>query len=1596
MSDNRRLTRLRQMALLAAALALAGGCRPPVGVRVVLPGEQTRLERRVLGSREVVKPQRALLPLRAPASARHERETVGNLRETYLQQLADLRKTVEPTPQDRLWEAIILHNAAVLSAALGERQRAESLLQQASALCEAYVLPTVHWQVLLTLAELRGGQRAYASLRHAAEVLENAVPLSATEREVWSERAANELYSRLVAIAMAENDPEAALAHAESRRAVELAFALEPGALSLPEGEMKNLLQRLDAATRRLAETRRQTCSTPVESLGLAGGKPKAKRELAVAWEAVQNLRSAIRDGSPVGGLIVPAPADPYAAQELLAPDTALLMVEPLDGDRFAVFLLGAEAFQAESVHLPPALVARASADSVLAASSPQSALSELSGSVLGPFERQLGDGVKRLYLAPPARLSAVAWQALPFHGQALGKRFQVCFVGSLADLTASFSRKSYGRRSLLVCRGWPGEPAEPAAAVEQLEHASSFDLAHAGKSDFAARAGFYDFLFFSNPLLVRARDPSQSYLAFPGPLGILSGLGINDLCGLDTSASCAGFRELKGNPWRQDSYVSLRVFTRALAAAGISTAIYSAGGAPESAAARFWRKCFDLLKGQSSGEAFRLAVSELEPRYRPRFRLYGFIGMNREEYVQFSRLEFSDLFRSAVSHMRQGQLRQAASVLLDLGDMAKVLEFPQPQKRALVLANLQQYLVQCWTGLREYDLAVQHQQRRIEYLKAHPGLPEAALAGEYQSLGALLTKAERFQQATDSYQKALELLLERGQEEKVATLLAELGKSQDRAAHYETALESFRQALEKYRSLHNQEGIGRQLQRIGAIHLRRLSDPHRAEQHFRDALRAFEAAGKPSEALSARIDIGLCRRRVGDFEGALKLLTLSLEASRSSGQRALEARALTEIANTRWFEGSYQAALEAVHESNEIAQKLDLPFQLNVNYQLLGLIYWELNQYERAHRALEEAARYARRAEQPLEIASAFNNRGIVYRRQKEYEHAISSFHRALDIDSRLSSRWGQAYDHRNIGITRHRMGQFQQAAAHLEKAVTLSTEIDDVVNLTRALFSLGDLRLDMNRFDEAETLLRRSLENARRIHLPEVEWRALRALGRLYRQRGENQKALEMFKDGVGVVEQMRGSIRIEQFRSGFLSNKMDLYEDTVSLLLELGRSAQAFTYAERSRARRFIDVLDGQSISLKSERDKELYENQRALKAQMSAVATTLGREDNAEKRQQLAEELNELRSQYTRLLLSIKAANPQLAGFVTVEAVEPGQLYDLPGQDTALLVYYLMEKQIAIWVIRDRALHLYTAHMDRKALSRKVKEFRLMIQNRELLANVKRRAQDLYRELIEPVEPYIRGAKVVGIVPHRALHYLSFASLYDGEAYLVESVPLFYSPSASLLPPLLKSTPEGDKRNLAVLAVANPAVGRRAYELPFTEKEALSIGRDFNRVRKMLGKGATESNVIETAPGSDIIHIGAHGRFDEVNPLLSSLVLAPDEREDGNLELHEVTGLKLNARLVTLSACQSGLGTLKAADELVSLSRAFMYAGTNAILSTLWRVDDVSTALLSKHFYRHYVEHGKAESLRYAQLQVMNDGRHYHPAYWAAMVLTGDYR
>ena len=157
-------------------------------------------------------------------------------------------------------------------------------------------------------------------------------------------------------------------------------------------------------------------------------------------------------------------------------------------------------------------------------------------------------------------------------------------------------------------------------------------------------------------------------------------------------------------------------------------------------------------------------------------------------------------------------------------------------------------------------------------------------------------------------------------------------------------------------------------------------------------------------------------------------------------------------------------------------------------------------------------------------------------------------------------------------------------------------------------------------------------------------------------------------------------------------------------------------------------------------------------------------------------------------------------------------------------------------------------------------------------------------------------------------------------------------------------------------------------------------------------------ASEEKVKKGLSGFNILHLATHGKM-KANIKGSHILLAKtaDGEEDGLLFLKEVWGLPLEGyQLVTLSACETATGREASGDVMVSLQTAFLKAGTPTILASLWEVEDKATGVLMKTFYENFINQGKAEALRTAQLSLMKNPQYVYPYYWAPFILSGDWR
>ena len=579
----------------------------------------------------------------------------------------------------------------------------------------------------------------------------------------------------------------------------------------------------------------------------------------------------------------------------------------------------------------------------------------------------------------------------------------------------------------------------------------------------------------------------------------------------------------------------------------------------------------------------------------------------------------------------------------------------------------------------------------------------------------------------------------------------------------------------------------------------------------------------------------------------------------------------------------------------------------------------------------------------------------------------------------------------------------QPDRAGDPLQQAVRLAAEIGDKVNGAKATLALADWHLAKGERDKARGMYGRALEQSLAVHLPEVTWRAHKGLASVARQNGDIPTARAEIDKALLVVEDLRGAIKVEELKNGFIANKLDLYDDAIQLALDFPQPGQdpaliAWTYSERSRARSFIDLLANRKISLSSKEDTRRIDEQRALKDRIFAAEDMLAKAPAADKPAR-AKELSDLRETYRDMLVEIRAANPKLSAFVTVEPPTLPEVRKILAKDSGLLEYHVASKETLVWTITDTSMRVTRLPIGRDKLATMVHDYKSKM---EAIRPVDAEAKVLFTLLVEPaIGADLKGKRFLGIAPHGSLHYVPFAALRDGNDYLIDRYALFYVPSAAVLPLTAGAATmaTSDRSKARVLAIGNPDLGDPSFALPFAEIEVQELKLDFEQIDVLTRERATDRWVANNLGNYHVIHFACHGEFDPVNPLFSSLRLAREQGDakpgaDGALRAHDIFGIPLKAELVTLSACQTGLGKIEAGDELIGLNRAFLYAGTRSIMSTLWRVHDGSTAVLVKHFYRSYTQEPKADALRTSMRQV----REYypHPAYWAAFALTGEYR
>jgi CHAT domain-containing protein/Tfp pilus assembly protein PilF len=661
------------------------------------------------------------------------------------------------------------------------------------------------------------------------------------------------------------------------------------------------------------------------------------------------------------------------------------------------------------------------------------------------------------------------------------------------------------------------------------------------------------------------------------------------------------------------------------------------------------------------------------------------------------------------------------------------------------------------------------------------------------------------------------------------------------------------------------------------------------------------------------------------------------------------------------------------------------------------------------------------------------------------------------------LYQKWGRtALDSKNLkaaaGMLLHAFEY--HSILPLLRLAQINREV--AIELAKDAYFLGEAFRQLRSTEGALKYFRIVEQIASRLRTPEIHF-AYTGLARAYTDLGDTDKALEYYKKGIAVLESVQGQQGTEDIKIGVFAGALYSYGGFLRVLLDVYTQTkeqryldESFEYNERMKARVFVEMLARSQRTRASDATRSKsppHEEIRRKIAQIHHRLQTPKLEQSEETK--LLDQLESLRQVWRSLQKEMTRQDPRHSRGFSSQPTTVASVQAALDADAVLLEYATAYDGSILWAITKEQIKAYKLPGGdvEATLESYLTTLRQPLIGADEISSHIELGQKLYRELLGPAEEIIRRKKHLVIAPDGPLHYLPFEALIISQGqsgsrrrtklsdveYLLKQYRVTYIPSASVLvaqrgarqtnfttarqpllafgDPVYREASNSQTSDDLTAKVTNLALrGQDFRRLEFSGDEVRRIARVWGVSPDSQHVHLREKATVERVRSLDlsqyrILHFAAHAILgDQVKTLSQpALVLSQLEQaniEEGLLQFSDILELKLNADLVVLSACETGLGKLRDGEGIVGLTRAFIYAGASSAVVSLWKVEDQSTSLLMERFYEK-LKRGlsKYEALRQAKLDIMRStvelkatGMHQDlasPFYWAPFILVGDW-
>lgn len=837
----------------------------------------------------------------------------------------------------------------------------------------------------------------------------------------------------------------------------------------------------------------------------------------------------------------------------------------------------------------------------------------------------------------------------------------------------------------------------------------------------------------------------------------------------------------------------------------------------------------------------------------------------------------------------------------------------------------------------------------------------------------------------------------------------------------FEKSLDYYQKTLDLWRQIGDKFAQGEVLVKIAYAYMS-MSEMLKGLEAAKEAEKIFLELNSRRGLAISRIAIGHLSVTVSESQTALESYLKAAEDFPDDVDLIEKARLFNGIGAVYEDYGEWQLSLENRLKALNLFNMTNYVFGQLATLQSLIKLNYLLGNTESAEKYFSEIQILSEKLNDKYYLAITFLYVGDYHFKNSQHRKAIFYYRKSLETFQKIPSRYWIAVSLNKLGDAYLLEGRFKQAENFYQSSLQISRRIMSRLDESESLYKLGTLKKLQAENEAAYQNLRDSI-----------------LITESLSSNLANARLRRTYLSNVADRYELYINLLMQKHRNNPNANY----------------ALEALQAAEKARARGMLENLLLSQADFAKDASPELIKREKEIRNLLNLktdkLTELLSRDTEKSEIKKLDDEINELNHQLENIKAELKQKSPIYSAIKNPPPFELSEFQQkVLDENSLFLEFSFGAEESYLWLIGKNEFHSYVLP-PRELIEAKIQTLRELLVEREMKpdetienyqiriqqtdANYWMNARQLSRDLFGQLADKLANKRLI-IAPDGKLHYFPISALPLPDSQKNEPLLLtnevIYEPSGQMLLTLLKMRNQASENPGKLLVFADPVFSRndsriamgnsdaeqsaaikgsrsddspdKLPRLEGSQKEGEIIEKIFGASQADIFSGflATRENVMRPEISAyRIIHFATHGVLNEERPELSGIVLSGFNEKGQKIHqfirLQDIYELDLNAELVVLSACNTGIGKEVKGEGLQSLNNAFLSVGTKTVISSLWKVEDMATLELMKNFYSALSEGNKTSSqaLREAQTKMWENPRYQSPFYWASFMVQGDF-